>query len=349
MVMKGQIMQKELIKWYSKNKRDLPWRKNQDPYKVWLSEVMLQQTQVATVIDYFNRFIEAYPTVFDLAKAKEDDVLKLWEGLGYYSRARRLIPCAKVVVDEYKGEFPRVLKDILKLPGIGSYTAGAVLSIAYNMKEPAVDGNVMRVYSRYFNMADDISSAQSKKVFEEKVRSTLPEDISDYNQGLMELGATICKPKQYRCDICPIAAGCEAKRLNLQDIRPVKTKKVKKRHEKIVTCMVFCDDLVMIVKRPNEGLLAGLWAFPTTLNISEEATKAFLKDEFDLDIISMKAVSTTKHVFTHLVWDMTLYEMTVDHYSTVDFPENKWIKEEELSQYALPKGYHKLLGNRKKC
>ena len=197
-------MQTKLLDWYHINHRKLPWRDQFDPYKIWLSEIMLQQTQVTTVIDYFNRFVKTYPTVQDLALADEDSVLKLWEGLGYYSRARRLIPCAKMVVELFDGEFPKDYKKIIKLPGVGSYTAGAVLSIAYNIKLPAVDGNVMRVYSRLFNMDADISDAKSKKIFEEKVFDTLPEDRRHYNQALMELGATICTPKSPKCMACPI-------------------------------------------------------------------------------------------------------------------------------------------------
>lgn len=343
-------MQDKLLKWYDKNHRQLPWRENRDPYRIWLSEIMLQQTQVATVINYFNRFIKAYPTVEDLATAIEDDVLKLWEGLGYYSRARRLIPCARMVVEKYDGKFPQTYDEIIKLPGIGSYTAGAVLSIAYNKKVPAVDGNVMRVYSRYYDMDNDISLAKSKKIFEEKVYETLPGDRCHYNQALMELGATICTPKNYQCEQCPISAGCKALELNIQDKRPVKSKKIKKKHERIAACYITCEDKVLIMKRPSDGLLPGLWAFPV-IKIEQDVKKDIilgLREEFDIEVMDILPSSETKHVYTHIVWDMTLYEMKTDTMVQVDFPPVKWVKPEELSLYALPKGFHKLLENRKK-
>jgi len=338
-------MQKELLVWYHANHRKLPWRESHEPYKIWLSEIMLQQTQVATVIDYFNRFISAFPTVYDLADAEEDQVLKMWEGLGYYSRARRLIPCAKMIVEVYDGVFPNTYNEIIKLPGVGSYTAGAILSIAYNVKVPAVDGNVMRVYSRYFNMAADISLASSKKVFEEKVWETLPEDRRHFNQALMELGARICTPKNYQCGVCPINKDCQANKLNLQDVRPIKTKKIKKKHEKIAACYIKCQDKVMLIKRPSEGLLAGLWAFPV-VSYDQDYTmhvKDHLKENFDLEVENFKELSTTKHVYTHLVWDMILVEMTTDHQVQVDLPKTIWVSYDELKNYALPTGFHKLL------
>lgn len=343
-------MQEKLLEWYRVNHRILPWRDQYDPYKIWLSEIMLQQTQVATVIDYFNRFIEAYPTVYDMAAANEDDVLKLWEGLGYYSRARRLIPCAKQVVEDFDGQFPQTYKDMMKLPGVGSYTAGAILSIAFNMKIPAVDGNVMRVYSRYFDMADDISLAKTKKVFEEKVMETLPEDRRHYNQALMELGARICTHKKYQCEICPINEGCQAYKDKLQDIRPVKSKKIKKKHQRVAVCMISYEDKILLMKRPPEGLLAGMWSFPVVYDQGhlEEDIKYAIKEDFDLDVSDLYASSETKHVYTHLVWDMTLYEMQADQLKVSDLPVMKWVTYDELKDYALPKGMHKLLENRKK-
>lgn len=343
-------MQEELLQWYAEHHRILPWRENHDAYRIWLSEIMLQQTQVATVIDYFNRFVDAYPTVFDLAEADENDVLKLWEGLGYYSRAKRLIPCARLVVQTYDGQFPQTHEEIIKLPGIGSYTAGAVLSIAYNKKVPAVDGNVMRVYARYFDMDQDISMAKSKKIFEQKVMDTLPEDRRHYNQALMELGARICTPKNYQCTICPIQKGCRAKVLNNQSQRPIKTKKIKKKHEKIAACFIWHEDKILLMKRSSEGLLPGLWAFPIvkTEDTVVEAIVSEIKETYDIVVHDIVPVSETKHVYTHLVWDMTLYEMKADHQAHVDWPECKWITPDQLSDYALPKGFHKLLENRKK-
>lgn len=341
-------MQEKLLKWYFEVYRKLPWRDQDDPYKIWLSEIMLQQTQVATVIDYFNRFIAKYPTVEELANAEEDDVLKLWEGLGYYSRARRLIPCAKMVCDVYDGLFPDTFEEIIKLPGVGSYTAGAILSIAYNKKVPAVDGNVMRVYSRYYNMEDDISKGKSKKVFEDKVMETLPEDRRHYNQALMELGARICTTKAYKCETCPIQSGCASFRLKNQDQRPVKSKKIKKKHQNIGACMIHCKGKILLMKRPNEGLLAGMWSLPVIEHSTYKDIEVYLLEEFGLTVDQITPVSEAKHVYTHLVWDMTLYEMKTDKQVNVDLPQCIWLSIEDLDKYALPKGIHKLLENRNK-
>jgi len=341
-------MQEKLLKWYFEVYRKLPWRDQEDPYKIWLSEIMLQQTQVATVIDYFNRFIDKYPRIEDLAQADEDDVLKLWEGLGYYSRARRLIPCAIMVCEVYDGKFPDTYEEIIKLPGVGSYTAGAILSIAYNKKVPAVDGNVMRVYSRYYNMEDDISLSKSKKIFEEKVFDTLPEDRRHYNQALMELGARVCTSKAYKCHECPIQSGCQSFKLSNQDQRPVKSKKIKKKHQRIAACMIHCDGKILLMKRPGEGLLAGMWSLPVVEIGQVEDIHNYLEDEYELSVDKLIPVSEAKHVYTHLVWDMTLYEMTTDRQVVIELPKCIWVTVDELENYALPKGIHKLLENRKK-
>lgn len=339
------MFQEKLLKWYFDNHRDLPWRQDHDPYKIWLSEIMLQQTQVKTVIQYFKNFIKAYPNVTAMANADEQDVLKLWEGLGYYSRARRLIPCAKMVVEEFDGIFPTNKKDMLKLPGVGSYTAGAILSIAYNVKEPAVDGNVMRVYSRLFDMEDDISLPKTKTVFENKVMATLPEDRRHFNQALMELGATICTPKQSKCDVCPIAASCQALKNNTVEIRPVKTKKIKKKTKDMVVCFVKHQDKVMIVKRPDDGLLAGLWAFPIyPLSDSLESSVEYgLNDEFDAKVKQVSTLKNAKHVFTHLVWKMTVVEVVIEEKVDVFYPEMKWIDWSSIEDYPLPTAFKKLI------
>lgn len=343
-------MQKKILDWYKINHRKLPWRENTDPYRIWISEIMLQQTQVITVIDYFNRFVKKYPTVGDLANADEDSVLKLWEGLGYYSRARRLIPCAKMLIEDFDGSFPKDYSQMLKLPGIGSYTAGAVLSIAFNMKLPAVDGNVMRVYSRVFDMDNDVSDAKSKKVFEEKVYETLPNDRRHYNQALMELGARICTPKNPKCMDCPIQSSCSAFKKGNQAHRPIKTKKIKKRHENIAVCCIKCDGKILLMKRPGEGLLAGMWAFPCVSyeTSSEGIIEDYLMNNFQIHVHDLVEKSFTKHVYTHLVWHMTLYEMTIEKQVVVDYPQVNWVRYSELKDYALPKGFHKLLDNRDK-
>lgn len=339
------MFQEQLLQWYHDNKRDLPWRLTSDPYQIWLSEIMLQQTQVKTVINYFKRFIKKYPNVYALANAKEEEVLKLWEGLGYYSRARRLIPCARLVVDNFKGTFPKDYKLLLSLPGIGSYTAGAIASIAYNIKVPAVDGNVMRVYSRLFCIDADLSNNTSKKIFEEKVKATLPEDCRHFNQALMELGALICSPQNPKCFECPIRTACQAYENNLVMSLPVKSKKIKKKKMKVAVCNIIYNDLWMIEKRPNEGLLAGMWGFPTYVyeDDMKETIIEGLKEDYDLKVLNYTVSNESKHIFTHLVWEMSLIRVEVDKQTDVDLPENKWIRKEELENYPLPTAFRKLL------
>lgn len=337
--------QNKLLAWYQVNARVLPWREDSNPYKIWLSEVMLQQTQVITVIDYFNRFIKRYPTVEALASAEEEKVLKLWEGLGYYSRARRLIPCAQMVVERFDGQFPKDYSDMIKLPGVGSYTAGAILSIAYNKKVAAVDGNVMRVYARLYNLDWDISIPKSKKAFEDLVMETLPEDRRHFNQALMELGALVCTPKSPKCDLCPIEADCLAKHADVAASLPIKSKKIKKKHMKKIVLRIECDGEMLLIKRPNEGLLAGLWGlacFDYEVPL-EENIRYWLEDNLDLDYVSHEVIKEAKHVFTHLIWDMTLIKVIVKDKKVVDFPEVVWIAPEGLSEYPLPTAFKKLL------
>jgi A/G-specific adenine glycosylase len=339
------MFQEQLLQWYHDNKRDLPWRQTSDPYQIWLSEIMLQQTQVKTVIRYFIRFINKFPDVYALANAKEEEVLKLWEGLGYYSRARRLIPCARILVDQFKGCFPKDYKLLLSLPGIGTYTAGAIASIAYNIKVPAVDGNVMRVYARLFAIDADLSVNHTKKIFEEKVMETLPEDCRHFNQALMELGALICSPQKPKCLECPIRTSCQAYKNDLVMSLPVKSKKIKKKKVKVAVCNVIYEDLWMIEKRPNEGLLAGLWGFPTYAYEDDliEAAIEGLREDFDLKVSSITVSNESKHVFTHLIWEMSLLIVEVHKQTDVELPENKWILKEELESYPLPTAFKKLL------
>lgn len=340
--------QDALLNWYGSHYRKLPWRATTDPYKIWLSEVMLQQTQVDTVISYYNRFIEALPSLEALAEAEEDLVLKLWEGLGYYSRARRMIQCAKVLVEKYDGQFPRNYEEMLQLPGIGPYTAGAVLSIAFNIKVPAVDGNVMRVISRNYNISVDISDPKSRKVFETQVTRLLPENRSHFNQALMELGATICTPKKASCDLCPVAFQCEALKQNLVYQLPVKSKKNTKITKQVAIAYVKFKDKVMITKRPNQGLLGGLWGFPILESKNEVITSDHLiwelKNNWGLNVELVKKANAGRHVFTHLIWEMQVYEFETQEEIILDYPQVVWVHEENLSAYPFPTAFKKLIG-----
>jgi len=337
--------QENLLTWYDENKRRLPWRETSDPYHIWLSEIMLQQTQVTTVIDYYLEFTSKYNSFEQLATADEEVILKLWEGLGYYSRARRLIPCAKKVVEDFNGVFPKTYKEALTLPGVGPYTAGAILSIAYNKKIAAVDGNVKRVYARLQGLRLDISAFQSKKKMKAIVEKTLPDNCRDFNQALMELGALICIPKKPKCDICPIKEDCIAFKEDLQKELPIKLKKIKKKSKNIYVLMIKHEKDVLLIKRPNKGLLAGLWGFPIN-EISknsdpEKDLKVFLKENYHLELTQLKFIQKKKHVFTHLTWHMQHYELKVSNKKPIK--NGLWLKDHALKDYAMPTAFKKLL------
>lgn len=308
-------IQQKLLYWYELNQRILPFRKNNDPYRIWVSEIMLQQTQVDTVIPYYNRFMTQFPTVFDLASAEEDEVYKLWAGLGYYSRARNLLKCAKEIVEVYEGIFPMDYKKVLKLPGIGPYTAGAVLSIAYNLKYPAVDGNVMRVISRIYNIEDDIAIPKTKKNFEKKVKDILPNDVRHFNQSIMELGALICTPKNPKCEKCPVQDQCQANILNIQDKLPLKTKKIKNNKIYLGVGILNREQEILLVKN-KKGLLSGLWGLPAIEGSDEvDAKKNLLKmidEDHKVKVKNCEKLGEEKHVFTHKTWKMIVYKIDVD-------------------------------------
>lgn len=339
--------QQLLLDWYIANHRKLPWRETSDPYFIWISEVMLQQTQVDTVINYYNRFILAFPNVYTLAKAHEDQVLKLWEGLGYYSRAKKIMACAKVLVEKYEGQFPQSYDEMLKLPGIGPYTAGAVLSIAFNLPVPAVDGNVMRVFSRYFNITADISHPKSRKIFEERATLLLPDNRSFFNQALMELGATICTPKKASCDFCPIALECQARQLGSVYLLPVKTKKIKKVTKQVAIAYVRFENKVFITKRSLDGLLGGgLWGFPILegeIGPSAEHLSWELENNWGLKTILIKKGITTRHIFTHILWEIQVYEFQAMEDRLIEYPQVLWVAEERLQDYPFPTAFKKLI------
>jgi len=345
--MKGKMMtfQINLLNWYDKNKRSLPWRETSNPYHIWLSEIMLQQTQVATVIDYYLEFTSKYDSFESLSKATEEDILKLWEGLGYYSRARRLIPCAKMIVNEFNGHFPQTYKEALTLPGVGPYTAGAILSIAFNKKIAAVDGNVKRVYARLKGLTMDISAYKSKEKMKIIVEKTLPENCRDFNQSLMELGALICTPKNPKCHHCPIWEDCIAFKENTQNKLPIKSKKIKKKNKEIYVFMIKHETQILLIKRPSEGLLASLWGFPIQdKKESSDERKYFedcLKETYGLTLKNYQFIKKKKHIFTHLIWHMHLYELTVETPEVID--QGLWLLEKELKNYPMPTAFKKLL------
>lgn len=294
-----------LLSWYYNEKRDLPWRKTSNPYYIWVSEVMLQQTRVDTVIPYYERFIEKYPTMEALAEAEENELLKMWEGLGYYSRARNLQAGVREVVASYGGEVPKNRKEISTLKGVGPYTAGAVLSIAYGIPEHAVDGNVMRVMSRLLLIEEDITVPKTRKTFERVVMDLIDEeDPSAFNQGLMELGATICTPRP-KCLLCPVMEFCAAFEQGRQEELPVRTRK---KQTKVVPVACFAiqneEGEWLLRQRPEKGLLANLWEFPMVELTGGKVPEALLSEQLGIDLEEITPLLSFKHVFTHLTWDV---------------------------------------------
>ena len=293
-----------LISWYHENKRDLLWRKSADPYKVWVSEIMLQQTRVEAVKEYYARFLNALPDVFALASCQEELLLKLWEGLGYYSRARNLQKTAKIIVSEYAGKFPESKAELLKLPGVGEYTAGAIASSALYQREPAVDGNVFRVISRLSENPTDISEPKYRGYITEKLREVYPPEgvlCSDFTQALMELGATVCKPQSPECERCPLAEICLSRANGTQEKFPVLPEKKSKRREQVCVLLIKTPFGIAIRKR-EQGVLKGMYEFPSFVGLSaEEGLK-------ELGISSYKLIKKSKatHIFTHIVWDLQI-------------------------------------------
>lgn len=334
-----------LVRWFKDNKRDLPWRRTNNPYYIWISEIMLQQTQVDTVIPYFNAFINQFPEPEILAQADESQVLKAWEGLGYYSRARNLHQGVKEVVESYGGHVPDNKKDIRSIKGIGPYTAGAILSIAFNQPEPAVDGNVMRVMSRVLLIDDDTSKQQTKQTFERILSDIIPEhEASAFNQGLMELGALICKPKQPLCEHCPVREQCLAFDEGVQTEYPVKKKKAKQRHEYYGVLFVQNDTGdVLIRQRPDQGLLAGLWEFPmVAFNHPNESISDVLEKQDVLLSLENTGIQFT-HTFTHIKWHMDIYKARTFDRELQESFGGYWVNQEDLDQYPFPVSHQKVI------
>ncbi|MGM8363845.1 A/G-specific adenine glycosylase [Virgibacillus sp. W0181] len=307
--------QKDLIDWYEENKRDLPWRRTSDPYKIWVSEIMLQQTKVDTVIPYFNRFIAQFPTPQALAQADEQTVLKEWEGLGYYSRAKNLHHAVREVVSSYDGRVPDVPEQIGALKGVGPYTKGAILSIAFNKPEPAVDGNVMRVFSRILQIEEDIALQKVKKQFEVYIRHIIPADNpSSFNQAVMELGALVCLPRTPQCMLCPVQKHCQAFSTGMEKELPIKSKAKKQKVVPYVVLLIKnANNDYAVEKRDDKGLLANMWQFPMVpINeIGMEHIENWMYGEYGLEIELVEKKSSLRHVFSHLIWQLDVFEATL--------------------------------------
>jgi A/G-specific adenine glycosylase len=308
------LLNRKLLAWYRRKQRSLPWRKTSDPYRIWISEIMLQQTQVDTVIPYYHRFLKAFPTVFALSRAHLQDVLKVWENLGYYSRARNIHAAARIIVEKFGGRIPDDLEEIKTLPGIGLYTAGAILSIAYGQALPAIDGNVRRILCRLFAIRKPVDDAQEQKQLQKLAASLIPAKHSgDFNQALMDLGATICKAKNPDCSRCPVASLCQARIKNLQNVLPI-TKKASKIPHRQSTAAVIRNSkgMLLVVQRPSSGLLASLWKLPGGFIEADKDSKNSLrrsvKEELDISIRPGKHLASVNHTYTHFRITLQAYE-----------------------------------------
>ena len=364
---KIETFQETFLTWYHKEKRNLPWRATNDPYAIWISEIMLQQTRVETVIGYFYRFMEQFPTIQDLAEAEEQKLLKVWEGLGYYSRARNLKAAAQQIVSEFDGKMPDSIEEIRSLKGIGPYTAGAIGSIAFGLPEPAIDGNVMRVVSRLFCIEADIAKASSRRPFDEAMRTIISHDEpGEFNQALMDLGSRICTPTTPKCEECPISQYCLAYAENRQTDFPVKSKNAKPKDVYYIAGAIEDQGSFLLVQRPETGLLASMWHFPlveVTKEQYEALQRTWAKEEqLQLDLIAEEEAleifpdlpvvwqkrhfGEITHIFSHLKWHVLLFygrkrgELTLQ--------DSQWAAKESFQNYVFPKPQQKLVEQLKK-
>jgi A/G-specific adenine glycosylase len=341
-----------LLDWYRQQGRSLPWRGHPDPYAVWVSEIMLQQTRVEAVVPYFDKWMRLFPTVRHLAEASEQDVLNAWEGLGYYSRARNLHKAARIVVEQHYGEVPRDLKALRALPGIGRYTVGAIASIAFNMDEPTLDGNLRRVFSRLFDVNEPADSHAGEEILWKLAAAHLPKgQAGDYNQALMDLGATICLPKNPRCLLCPLMEICQARANGTQEQRPVLKPKKEIPHFTHAAGVIvrrigreassaennLSQAEVLLAKRPSKGLLGGLWEFPNGRVDGQPAKEleAALEAGYGLKVRTGEALGVIQHAYTH--FRVTVHAFRCELVVISDQGGLKWVKLEELKNYPMGK------------
>ena len=335
-----------LLEWYNLHERPLPWREKPTAYRVWVSEIMLQQTRIEAVLPYFERFMEALPTVQDLAFAETDFLMKLWEGLGYYSRARNLQKAAQQIVERWNGNLPASYEQLLSLPGIGEYTAGAVASIAFDIPVPAVDGNVMRVLARLFARQEDVMIPASKKFFWQIAREMVPDEKPGrFNQAIMELGETICLPNTApKCAECPLSGQCQAYKQGCQRQLPIRSSKKSRRLQERTIFVLLSQGKdgirrVLLHRRPETGLLSGLWELPGA-DVSLDVNEAMEAVEGYGHVLNSRILPEGKHIFTHIEWHMKGYAFTLSSFSDVQEDEYHWVTVEELaSNYALPSAF----------
>ena len=332
------VFSQKILIWYAENKRDLPWRRTRNPYKIWLSEIILQQTRVVQGTPYYLKFIEHFPTVYDLAEADEEQILKLWQGLGYYSRGRNLHTTAKMIVNEYDGKFPDNYKELLKLKGIGDYTASAIASICFNEAQPVVDGNVYRVLSRYYGISKPINSTEGVKYFKKLATKVMnSESIRDYNQGIMEFGAIQCAPKKPNCLLCPLNNGCVALQKNKLTELPVKIKKTKVRNRYFNYLVIIDrDNKTQLQQRKGKGIWQNLWEFPLL-----ESKKKITLEKVKQQLLKVVNIHGDYEVLQHTT-DVIVHKLSHQHLYTrfwivkTDTKLEEALTFRELENYPVP-------------
>jgi len=334
--------QHRILSWYTDNRREMPWREDPSPYRIWISEIMLQQTRVDTVIPYFNKFMEKYPTVESLASSDEDELMKYWEGLGYYSRIRNIRETAINIVSNYDGKIPETFDELLKLKGIGEYTAGAIASEAFGQKVPAVDGNVFRVFARLTAKEDDLRNLKFQKMLKDAVKSVLPENqIGDFNQGLIELGALICIPNgSPKCGLCPVKDLCQSNKLNLQDKIPFKSKAKQRTVQEKTVFILQYQDKFAVRKRDDKNLLAGLFEIPNVEGFYTVDEAKIVVEEMGFVASDLHMIKDRKVIFTHIEWILQGY------YVHVENENEKYIfdtKENLIQKYTLATAFREYL------
>lgn len=332
-----------LVTWYRKGHRILPWRQQKNPYYIWISEIMLQQTRVEAVKPYFERFTEALPDVEAAAACSEEQLIKLWEGLGYYNRVRNIQKAAILVRDQYGGKLPADYEKLKELPGIGNYTAGAVASIAYDIPVPAVDGNVLRVYARLMEDDGDILKQSVKTRVERELGAIMPSECpGDFNQALMELGAMVCVPNgQPKCESCPLADQCRARKNGTQMELPVKKKSGKRRLEKKTVLVIQDGEKVAVCRRPSRGLLAGLYELPNLEGHQSRQEVLETLKGWGLAPVRIQPLGESKHIFSHVEWEMTGFAVKVAALEQAEQKNMIFVEIEEAEEkYAIPAAFH---------
>ncbi|MBM4024680.1 MAG: A/G-specific adenine glycosylase [Planctomycetes bacterium] len=343
-------IQAALLDWFAANARDLPWRRTNDPYAVWVSEIMLQQTRVRAVVPYYERFLARFPTVERLARARLDTVLKLWEGLGYYSRARNLHEAAKMVVTRFHGHLPTTREELLTLPGIGRYTAGAIASIAFGRRDPLVDGNVTRVLCRVFRIRGNPKDVAVQKRIWTIAAELVPEEhAGQFNQALMELGSEVCLPRDPRCEACPVNSLCAARRHHEQDALPTRVPKRPLPFHTVVVGMIYRDGRILIDKRKPDGLLGGLWEFPGGKRRPGETLQAALRrevrEELALTVRVGRLLAVVDHAYSHFRVRIHAFECTYVSGTPrcITCAVFKWVRPGDLGRYAFPAANNKII------